>query len=135
MIVSKSTTPTRVSFEAGIHELGGNGIFLNANDIHLGRGETVEDTARVLGRYVHGIIIRTYGQEEVETLARVAGVPVINALTDDEHPCQILSDLFTIQEHLGSLEGKKVVFLGDGNCNVARSWIFAAARLGIELWV
>jgi ornithine carbamoyltransferase len=133
MIFSKSSTRTRVSFEVGIHELGGNGIFLNANDIQLGRGETVEDTARVLCRYVHGIVIRTYGQKDVETLANIGGIPVINALTDDEHPCQILSDLFTIQEKLGVLEGKKVVFLGDGDCNVARSWIFAAAKLGFEL--
>ncbi len=133
MIFSKSSTRTRVSFEVGIDELGGNGVFLNANDIQLGRGETVEDTARVLCRYVHGIVIRTYGQKDVETLADIGKIPVINALTDDEHPCQILSDLFTIQEKLGAIEGKRVVFLGDGDCNVARSWIFAAARLGFEL--
>lgn len=135
MIFSKSSTRTRVSFEVGIHELGGNGIFLNANDIQLGRGETVEDTARVLCRYVHGIVIRTYGQRDIETLADIGRIPVINALTDDEHPCQILSDLFTIQEKLGAIEGKKIAFIGDGDCNVARSWIFAAARLGFELRV
>jgi ornithine carbamoyltransferase len=133
MIFSKSSTRTRVSFEVGIHELGGNGIFLNANDIQLGRGETVEDTARVLGRYVHGIIIRTFSQQDVQTIASVAGVPVINALTDEEHPCQILSDLFTIREKRGGFDGLKIVFLGDGDCNVARSWMFAAARLGFEL--
>jgi ornithine carbamoyltransferase len=133
LIFSKASTRTRVSFEVGIRELGGHAIFLNANDIQLGRGESVEDTARVLCRYVHGIVMRTYGQKDVETVARVGTIPVINALTDDEHPCQILSDVFTIEEKLGSIAGKKIVFLGDGGCNVARSWIFAAARLGFEL--
>jgi ornithine carbamoyltransferase len=133
MIFSKSSTRTRVSFEVGIHELGGRPLFLNAGDIQLGRGEPVKDTARVLGRMVHGIVIRTYGQHEVEELAQLSGIPVVNALTDQEHPCQVLTDIFTIQEKLGSLAGKVVTFVGDGACNVPVSWIWAAARLGFEL--
>lgn len=133
MIFSKSSTRTRVSFEVGIHELGGRPLFLNAGDIQLGRGEPVKDTARVLGRMVHGIVIRTYAQKEVEELAQLSGIPVVNALTDEEHPCQVLTDIYTIQEKLGAIAGKVVTFVGDGACNVPVSWIWAAAKLGFEL--
>ncbi len=133
MIFSKSSTRTRVSFEVGIRELGGSALFLNANDIQLGRGEPIRDTARVMGRMLHGAVIRTYAQEDVEQFAQYSGVPTINALTDAEHPCQILADLFTMQERLGGYEGKVVTFVGDGACNVPISWIWAAARLGFEL--
>lgn len=133
LIFSKSSTRTRVSFEVGVRELGGSPMFLSAADIQLGRGEPVKDTARVLGRMVHGAIIRTFGQDEVEEFAGHSGIPTINALTDQEHPCQILADLLTILELRGSLDGLKVCFVGDGDCNVSRSWIWAAARLGFEL--
>jgi ornithine carbamoyltransferase len=133
MIFAKSSTRTRVSFEVGIHELGGRPLFLNAGDIQLGRGEPVKDTARVLGRMVHGVVIRTYAQREVEELAALGGIPVVNALTDEEHPCQVLTDIFTIEEKLGSVAGKVVTFVGDGACNVPVSWIWAAAKLGFEL--
>jgi ornithine carbamoyltransferase len=133
MIFSKSSTRTRVSFEVGIRELGGDVIFLSANDIQLGRGEPIKDTARVLGRMVHGAIFRTFAQRDVEEFARFGGIPTINALTDEEHPCQILADLQTIEEKLGPVAGKVVTFVGDGACNVANSWVFAAARLGFEL--
>lgn len=133
MIFSKSSTRTRVSFEVGLHELGARPLFLNANDIQLGRGEPVCDTARVLGRMVHGVIIRTYAQSEVEEMAAVSGIPVINALTDEEHPCQLLADVFTIEERLGPIKGKVITFVGDGACNVPVSWIFAAGKLGFEL--
>jgi ornithine carbamoyltransferase len=133
MIFAKSSTRTRVSFEVGIHELGGRPLFLNAGDIQLGRGEPVKDTARVLGRMVHGIVIRTYAQREVEELADLARIPVVNALTDEEHPCQVLTDIYTIQEKLGAIAGKIVTFVGDGACNVPVSWIWAAAKLGFEL--
>jgi len=133
MVFSKSSTRTRVSFEVGIRELGGDVIFLSANDIQLGRGEPIKDTARVLGRMVHGAIFRTFAQGDVEEFARFAGIPTINALTDEEHPCQILADLQTIQEKLGPVAGKVVTFVGDGACNVANSWVFAAAKLGFEL--
>jgi len=133
LLFSKSSTRTRVSFEVGIRELGGNVIFLSANDIQLGRGEPIKDTARVLGRMVHGAVIRTYAQSDVEEFAHYSGIPTINALTDAEHPCQILTDVFTFQEKRGSIRGKVVAFVGDGACNVAASWIFAAAQLGFEL--
>lgn len=133
LIFSKSSTRTRVSFKVGIHELGGNGIFLNANDLQLGRGEPVKDTARVLGRMTHGAVIRTYAQTEVEEFARYSGIPTINALTDEEHPCQILTDIFTVEERLGNIRDRVLTFVGDGVSNVARSWMFAAARLGFEL--
>ena len=133
MLLSKSSTRTRVSFEVGIREMGGQVMFLNANDIQLGRGEPIKDTARVMGRMVHGAVIRTYAQKDVEEFAQYSGVPTINALTDDEHPCQILTDIFTYQEKRGSLAGKVVTFVGDGACNVPISWIFAAAKLGFEL--
>jgi ornithine carbamoyltransferase len=133
LIFSKSSTRTRVSFEVGVRELGGDVMFLSAVDIQLGRGEPISDTARVLGRMVHGAIIRTFAQSDVDEFAKHSGIPTINALTDDEHPCQILADLQTIQEKLGSVEGKTVVFVGDGACNVAQSWMWAAARLGFNL--
>ncbi len=133
MIFSKSSTRTRVSFEVGIHELGGRPLFLNANDIQLGRGEPIKDTARVLGRMIHGAVIRTFAQSDVEDFAKYSGIPTVNALTDDEHPCQILTDIFTFQELRGSIAGKVVTFVGDGACNVPQSWIFAAAKLGFEL--
>ena len=133
MIFAKSSTRTRVSFEVGIHELGGRPLFLNANDIQLGRGEPIKDTARVLDRMVHGIVIRTYAAKEVEELAQFSRVPVVNALTDEEHPCQVLTDIFTIREKLGAVAGKVITFVGDGACNVPRSWIWAAAKLGFEL--
>ena len=101
--------------------------------MQLGRGEPVKDTARVLGRMVHGAVIRTFAQSDVEEFAEFSGIPTINALTDDEHPCQILADIFTFQEKRGSIKGKTVAFIGDGACNVAASWIFAAAKLGFEL--
>lgn len=133
LIFSKSSTRTRVSFEVGIRELGGDALFLNANDIQLGRGEPIKDTARVMGRMLHGAVIRTFAQGDVEDFARYGQIPTINALTDDEHPCQILADLFTIQEKLGTYEGKTVTFIGDGACNVPRSWIWAAAKLNFNL--
>lgn len=135
MIFTKSSTRTRVSFEVGLHELGARPLFLNANDIQLGRGEPIKDTARVLGRMVHGAIIRTFAQEDVVDFADYSGIPTINALTDEEHPCQILADLLTIRERLGGWEGRKVVFFGDGDCNMGRSWAWAAKRLGFELVV
>ncbi len=147
LIFSKSSTRTRVSFEVGIRELGGHSVFLGMDDIQLGRGETVEDTARVLSRYLHGIVIRTYAQSEIETFARVGSIPVINALTDSEHPCQILADLMTWAEKLlqqsprkkssGPIchlfRGETVAFFGDAACNVAQSWIFAAEKLQFRL--
>lgn len=133
MIFNKSSTRTRVSFEVGVRELGGSIMFLSAADIQLGRGELIKDTARVLGRMVHGTIMRTYRQQDVEEFAAWSGIPTINALTDDEHPCQILTDVFTIEERLGPIGGRVVAFVGDGACNVAVSWMFAAAKLGFEL--
>jgi ornithine carbamoyltransferase len=133
LIFSKSSTRTRVSFEVGIRELGGRVIFLSASELQLGRGEPIKDTARVFGRMVHGAIIRTYAQSDVEEFAQYSAIPTINALTDAEHPCQILTDVFTFQEKRGPIQGKVVAFVGDGACNVCASWIFAAARLGFEL--
>lgn len=133
LLFSKSSTRTRVSFEVGIRELGGEPVFLAANEIQLGRGEPIKDTARVLGRMVHGAVFRTFSQAEVEEFAHYAGIPTINALTDAEHPCQIIADIFTFQEKRGPIKGKVVAFIGDGACNMANSWIFAAAKLGFEL--
>ena len=133
MLFSKSSTRTRVSFEVGIRELGGQVLFLPANEIQMGRGEPIKDTARVLGRMVHGIVIRTYAQADVEEFAHYARIPIINALTDSEHPCQILADIFTFQEKRGAIQGKVVTFIGDGAGNVATSWIWAAAKAGFEL--
>ena len=135
LIFTKSSTRTRVSFEVGIRELGGFPMFLSKNDIQLGRGEPIKDTARVLGRMVHGAVIRTYAQQDVVDFAEFSGIPTINALTDDEHPCQILADLLTVREKLGGWEGKKVAFVGDGFSNMTRSWMWAAKRLGFELAV
>ena len=133
LIFSKSSTRTRVSFEVGVAELGGRPMFLSAADIQLGRGEPIKDTARVMGRMLHGAIFRTFAQRDVEEFAQFSGIPTINALTDEEHPCQILADLQTIQEKLGGIAGKVVTFVGDGACNVPVSWMFAAAKLGFEL--
>jgi ornithine carbamoyltransferase len=133
LIFAKSSTRTRVSFEVGIRELGGESLFLSANDIQLGRGEPIKDTARVLGRMVHGAVFRTYGQTDVEEFAAYASIPTINALTDEEHPCQILADLFTYREKRGEIRNRIVTFLGDGACNVANSLAFAAQRLDFEL--
>ncbi|MBE7540330.1 MAG: ornithine carbamoyltransferase [Opitutaceae bacterium] len=142
MIFSKSSTRTRVSFEVGIHELGGNPLFLNRNDIQLGRGETIEDTARVLSRFVHGLIVRTFDHGEVERLAAAGSIPVINALTDFLHPCQIYTDAFTVAERwsggtggdlLASLRGRKIAFLGDTACNMAYSWVLGANLFGMKI--
>ena len=132
MIFMKASTRTRVSFEVGTYQLGGHALFLSPRDVQLGRGEPIADTARVLSRYVDGIMIRTFAHQDVEELARYADVPVINGLTDLLHPCQILADLLTVQQHLGGYAGKKVAWIGDGN-NMANSWINAAYRLGFEL--
>jgi ornithine carbamoyltransferase len=133
ILFAKASTRTRVSFEVGIRELGGSVMFLSANDIQLGRGEPIKDTARVMGRMIHGAVIRTFSQGDVEDFASYSKIPTINALTDDEHPCQILADIFTFQEKRGSIAGKTVAFIGDGACNVANSWIFAAAKFGFNL--
>jgi ornithine carbamoyltransferase len=133
LMFSKQSTRTRLSFEVGIRELGGQPMFLSAADIQLGRGEPIKDTARVMGRMVHGAVIRTFAQRDVEQFAEFSKIPTINALTDDEHPCQILADVFTFQEQRGSIKGKTVAFIGDGACNVANSWIWAAGKLGFEL--
>ncbi len=132
MIFMKASTRTRVSFEVGTSQLGGHALFLSPRDVQLGRGEPVADTARVLSRYVDGIMIRTFAHAEVEELAHHADVPVINGLTDLLHPCQILADLLTVQQHLGGYDGRRVAWVGDGN-NMANSWINAAYRLGFEL--
>lgn len=132
MIFMKSSTRTRVSFEVGAWQLGGHALFLSPRDIQLGRGEPIADTARVLSRYVDGIMIRTFAHSEVEELALHATVPVINGLTDLLHPCQILADLLTVKQHLGGWDKKKFAWIGDGN-NMANSWINAAYRLGFEL--
>ena len=132
MIFMKSSTRTRVSFEVGTWQLGGHALFLSPRDVQLGRGEPIKDTARVLSRYVDGIMIRTFAHAEVEELAQYADVPIINGLTDLLHPCQILADLLTVKQQLGGYEGKKVAWIGDGN-NMANSWINAAYRLGFEL--
>jgi ornithine carbamoyltransferase len=133
LMFSKQSTRTRLSFEVGIRELGGRPLFLSAVDIQLGRGEPIQDTARVMGRMVHGAVIRTFAQEDVEAFARFSAIPTINALTDDEHPCQILADIFTFQEKRGSIEGRTIAFIGDGACNVAHSWIWAASKLNFAL--
>ena len=132
MVFAKSSTRTRVSFEVGTFQLGGHALFLSSRDIQLGRGEPIRDTARVLSRYVDGIMIRTFDHADVEELARFATVPVINGLTDLLHPCQVLADLLTVKESLGGWEGMTVAWIGDGN-NMANSWINAAGLLGFEL--
>jgi len=141
MIFAKSSTRTRVSFEVGIHELGGNPLFLNSNDIQIGRGETIADTAKVLSRFVHGLIVRTYAHSDLVGLAAHGGLSVVNALTDFVHPCQIYADAFTAAEHwagptgdlLGSLQGRKVAFLGDTCFNMANSWILGANHFGMRI--
>jgi ornithine carbamoyltransferase len=133
MIFEKSSTRTRVSFEVGTFQLGGHALFLSSRDIQIGRGEPIRDTARVLSRYVDGIMIRTFAHETVEELARFASVPVINGLTDLLHPCQVLADLMTVQENFGAdLRPRKIAWVGDGN-NMANSWLNAAYRFGFEL--
>ena len=132
LIFAKSSTRTRVSFEVGARQLGADALFLSSRDIQLGRGEPIRDTARVLSRYVNGIMIRTFAQVDVEELAKYATIPVINGLTDLLHPCQLLADLLTVQEEFGSLEGRIVAWIGDGN-NMANSWIEAAGLFGFEL--
>ncbi len=132
MIFMKASTRTRVSFEVGTWQLGGHALFLSPRDVQLGRGEPIADTARVLSGYVDGIMIRTFAHSEIEELAAHASVPVINGLTDLLHPCQILADLLTVRQHLGSYEKKRIAWIGDGN-NMANSWINAAYRLGFEL--
>ncbi|MEE8060336.1 MAG: ornithine carbamoyltransferase, partial [Gemmatimonadales bacterium] len=132
MIFAKSSTRTRVSFEVGAYQLGGQALFLSSRDIQLGRGEPIADTAKVLSRYLDGIMIRTFAHTEVEQLAANASIPVINGLTDLLHPCQVLADLFTMQENIGGWDGKTVAWIGDGN-NMANSWINAAGTLGFEL--
>jgi ornithine carbamoyltransferase len=132
MIFAKSSTRTRVSFEVGAYQLGGHALFLSSRDIQLGRGEPIRDTARVLSRYLDGIMIRTYDHSDVEELARYASIPVINGLTDLLHPCQVMADLLTVRETLGGWDGKVIAWVGDGN-NMANSWINAAGSLGFEL--
>jgi len=132
MIFQKSSTRTRVSFEVGMHELGGQALFLSSRDLQIGRGEPIQDTARVLSRYLDGIMIRTYAQKEVEDLAKYGSIPVVNALTDYCHPCQVLADLMTIREFKGSFEGLKATFIGDGN-NMANSIIVGCLRLGMKV--
>ena len=133
MIFSKASTRTRVSFEIGLHELGANVIFLSANEIQLGRGEPIRDTARVIGRMAHGAVIRTFAQQDIIDFANYSNIPTINALTDEEHPCQILTDIFTVEELRGPIEKQRVVFIGDGACNVPVSWMLAAKLLNFEL--
>ncbi len=134
MIFRKSSTRTRVSFEVGIYQLGGQGLFLSSNDIQLGRGEPISDTAKVLSRYVDGIMIRTFSHYEVIELAEFASIPVINGLTDLLHPCQVLADLQTIQEHKGELKGLKMAYVGDGN-NMANALLHGAAKTGMHITV
>jgi ornithine carbamoyltransferase len=131
MIFQKPSTRTRVSFEVGIYQLGGTGLYLSAGDLQLGRGETIKDTAHVLSRYLDAIMIRTFAQSDVEELAEHASIPVINGLTDSAHPCQALADVMTIRERFGRMEGLKVVYLGDGN-NVCASLMVACAKLGMD---
>ena len=132
MIFQKASTRTRVSFETGIYQLGGYGLFLSSNDLQIGRGEPVEDTARVLSRYLDGIMIRTFDQEEVEKLAEYGSIPVINGLTDFCHPCQVLADLMTVREYKGTLKGLKMCFIGDGN-NMANSLIVGGLKTGMTV--
>ena len=134
MIFSKSSTRTRVSFETGMYQLGGHALFLSSNDIQLGRGESIYDTANVLSRYIDGIMIRTYKQSDVEDLAKYGSIPIINGLTDLLHPCQALTDIFTTYEHKGKLEGLKLAYIGDGN-NMAHSLMYAATKVGMDVSV
>ena len=132
LIFQKSSTRTRVSFEVGMYDLGGSALFLSSNDLQIGRGEPIEDTARVLSRYLDGIMIRTYAQEEVEKLAEYGSIPIINGLTDFCHPCQVLADLMTIREHKGVIKGRKLCYIGDGN-NMANSLIVGGIKMGMSV--
>ena len=134
LIFEKSSTRTRVSFEVGMYDLGGTALFLSSRDLQIGRGEPVQDTARVLSRYLDGIMIRTFAQSEVEDLARYGSIPIINGLTDYCHPCQVLADLMTIREHKGVLKGKKLCYIGDGN-NMTNSLIVGGIKMGMEVAV
>ena len=134
LIFEKSSTRTRVSFEVGMYDLGGSALFLSSRDLQIGRGEPVQDTARVLSRYLDGIMIRTYAQQEVEDLAKYGSIPIINGLTDYCHPCQVLADLMTIREHKGVLKGKKLCYIGDGN-NMTNSLIVGGIKMGMEVSV
>lgn len=134
LIFEKSSTRTRVSFEVGMYQLGGHALFLSKNDIQLGRGETIGDTAQVMSRYLDGIMIRTFGHDKVEDLARYASIPVINGLSDLAHPCQVLADYQTIYEHKGKLKGLKLAYIGDGN-NMAHSLMIGGAKLGVDVSV
>ena len=134
LIFSKASTRTRVSFEVGMYDLGGNALFLSSRDLQIGRGEPVEDTARVLSRYLDGIMIRTFAQEEVEALAKYGSIPIINGLTDYCHPCQVLADLMTIREYKGSFKGKKLCYIGDGN-NMTNSLIVGGIKMGMSVAV
>lgn len=131
MIFEKASTRTRVSFEVGMYQLGGNALFLSDKELQIGRGEPIEDTARVLSRFIQGIMIRTFSQKEAETLAKYSSIPIINGLTDDEHPCQVLADLMTIRENKNILEGLKVAFVGDGN-NMANSLMIGCLKVGMN---
>ncbi len=132
MIFKKSSTRTRVSFEVGMYELGGNALFLSSDNLQIGRGESTRDTIRVLSRYLDGIMIRTFDQSEVEDMARLGSIPIINGLTDYAHPCQVLADLMTIREHRGALKGQKLAFIGDGN-NMANSLIVGGIKMGMAV--
>lgn len=132
MIFTKASTRTRVSFEVGMYQLGGNALFLSGNDLQIGRGEPIEDTARVLSRYLDGIMIRTFKQSDVEGLAEYGSIPIINGLTDYCHPCQVLADLMTIREYKGSFKGLKLCFIGDGN-NMANSLIVGCIKMGMKV--
>lgn len=134
LIFEKSSTRTRVSFEVGMYDLGGNALFLSSRDLQIGRGEPVQDTARVLSRYLDGIMIRTFAQQEVEDLAKYGSIPIINGLTDYCHPCQVLADLMTIREHKGVIEGKKLCYIGDGN-NMTNSLIVGGIKMGMTVAV
>ena len=134
MIFQKSSTRTRVSFEVGMYQLGGSALFLSARDLQIGRGEPVEDTARVLSRYLDGIMIRTFAQQEVDDLAKYGSIPIINGLTDYAHPCQVLADLMTVREYKGKLEGLKMCYIGDGN-NMANSLIVGGIKMGMEVGI
>ena len=132
MIFEKSSTRTRVSFEAGMYQLGGYPLFLSSSDLQIGRGEPIQDTARVLSRYLNGIMIRTFNQSEVEALAECSTIPIINGLTDDEHPCQVLADLMTIRESKNILDNLKVAYIGDGN-NMAQSLLIGCLTVGMNI--
>lgn len=135
MIFEKSSTRTRVSFEAGMHYLGGQAIFLSSNDIQLGRGEPIKDTIRVLSRYIDALMIRTFDQDNIDELVKYTSIPIINGLTDDSHPCQVLADLMTIREKKGKLEGIKMCFVGDGSDNMANSLTVGALKMGMKMTI